>query len=84
MSQRDNQSAVLLTSVNAAKYLGVSPGLLRLARVTGEIFKGIKAPPFLKMGRAIRYKKDDLDNWLACQPTYQNTAEVALSLVTTP
>ena len=48
---------------NASIYLGVSPDMLRLSRTRGFLFKGVPAPKFLKIGAAIRYRKEELDNW---------------------
>lgn len=71
-----NPNAAIFSTVDAAAYLGVSPGMLRLSRHTGELFKGIKSPPYLKCGfRAVRYLKIDLDEWLAELPRYKNTAD---------
>ena len=75
MFERNFEPAALNTK-DSASYLGVTPGLLRLSRHTGELFKGVKAPRFLKCGSAVRYLKADLDDFLMKQPKYANTAEV--------
>jgi predicted DNA-binding transcriptional regulator AlpA len=49
-----------LTEFEAARYIGMSRSWLAQARMTGDA----KAPPFLKIGRAVRYLRSDLDNWL--------------------
>jgi len=49
----------LLTTVQAAAYLQVSPGTLEVWRATRR-----HALPFLKCGRLVRYRRSDLDAWL--------------------
>jgi predicted DNA-binding transcriptional regulator AlpA len=68
----------LLRATEAAAYLGVSKGMLTLSRHTGELFKGVESPPFLKLGSAVRYHKEDLDQWISSQPKYANTAEFSM------
>jgi hypothetical protein len=47
----------------AAEYIGVSPSYLRHSRVRGTT-KCTDAPPFVRIGRAVRYLPRDLDAWL--------------------
>ena len=68
----------LLRETEAAEFLGVSPGQLRLPRHTGELFKGVPAPKFLKMGKAIRYPYANLDNWLMSREEFQSNNDVRL------
>jgi hypothetical protein len=42
----------------------VSPSYLRHSRVRGST-KCVDAPPFVRIGKAIRYLPQDLDSWLA-------------------
>ncbi len=49
----------LLDEKQAAEHLTVSPGTLSVWRSTGRY-----ALPFLKIGRNVRYRLDDLDRWL--------------------
>ncbi len=44
----------------AAIYIGMSESWLRQSRMTGNP----DAPPFLKIGRSVRYLRADLDIWL--------------------
>lgn len=53
-----------LTEVEASKYIGMSRSFLRQSRMEGNRSGRTAAPPFIKIGRSIRYLKDDLDNWL--------------------
>jgi predicted site-specific integrase-resolvase len=54
----------ILDEENAGKYIGgdqspISPRTLQRWRVTGE------GPPFVKIGRAVRYREDDLEKFIA-------------------
>lgn len=49
----------LLTSEQAAAYLGVSSGTLEVWRCTKRYHL-----PFIKVGRLVRYRKSDLDSFL--------------------
>ncbi len=49
----------LLTSNQAANYIGVSPGTLEVWRCTKRYHL-----PFIKVGRLVRYRKSDLDTFL--------------------
>lgn len=62
----------LLTDPEAATYLGVSLSFLRQGRMEGRRANRSPGPPFIKMGKAIRYDLQDLDAWLAA-----NRREVA-------
>ena len=48
-----------MTTKQAAEYLQVSPGFLEKDRLN-NVYK----IPFYKIGVHIRYKKEDLDEWL--------------------
>ena len=50
----------LLTTAQAAEYLGVSPGTLEVWRSTRRY--GL---PYLKIGRLVKYRKESLDAFLA-------------------
>ena len=51
-----------LTSQEAAVYIGMSESWLRQSRMDSAEFSEI--PPFVKIGRAVRYLRSDLDDWL--------------------
>jgi predicted DNA-binding transcriptional regulator AlpA len=53
----------VLTDKEAAQYIGMSESWLRISRMKGSL----DTPPFLKIGRSVRYLKQDLDNWLLKQ-----------------
>lgn len=52
-----------LTTDEAAHRLGVSSSLLEKLRV----YKPEKSPPFIRIGRAIRYRMSDLDAWASAR-----------------
>ena len=54
----------LLTDPDAAKYIGMSVAFLRRSRSEGRRANHTPGPPFIKIGRAIRYTVADLDAWL--------------------
>ncbi len=49
----------LLKTKVAAEFLDMSPGTLRWWRSVG------KGPPFVKCGDAVRYRSEDLEEWVA-------------------
>ena len=53
-----------LSELETAEYIGMSRSFLRQSRMEGNRDNRTPAPPFIKIGRAVRYLKDDLDNWL--------------------
>jgi hypothetical protein len=48
----------------AAEYIGMSESFLRQSRMDGMRENRTPGPPFIKIGRAVRYLKEDLDVWL--------------------
>lgn len=54
--------SVLLDEKQAAEHLTLSPGTLQVWRSTGRY-----ALPFIKVGRNVRYRLDDLNAWLAAR-----------------
>ncbi len=53
-----------LTEHEAASYIGMSRSYLAQARMDGHRENRTPAPPFIKIGRSVRYLKEDLDHWL--------------------
>lgn len=53
-----------LTEQETAEYIGMSRSFLRQSRMEGNRENRTPAPKFIKIGRAVRYLKEDLDNWL--------------------
>ena len=62
----------LLVCDAAAKYLGIAPRTLANWRCAGD------GPPFYRIGSAIRYRLNDLDEWLAAR-RFRNTGEADAS-----
>jgi predicted DNA-binding transcriptional regulator AlpA len=52
------------TEKEAAKYIGMSRSFLAQSRMEGQRKNRTPAPPYIKIGRSIRYLRDDLDSWL--------------------
>ena len=75
-----NPNPAILSTQRAAAYLGTTVGMLTLSRHTGELFKGVPGPKFIKLGaRTVRYLRKDLDAWIAQHHRYTSNAEVAVS-----
>lgn len=59
----------LLTTEQAAPYLGVTPRTLEVWRCTKR-----HAIPYIKVGRLVKYRKSDLDAWLVSHTVNGNAA----------
>ncbi len=57
----------LLDERASAKYISMSVAFLRCGRSVGTVGNRTPSPPFLKLGRAVRYDRRDLDAWLAAR-----------------
>lgn len=53
-----------LSEIEASQYISMSRSFLRQARMEGNRVSRTPAPPFIKIGRSVRYLREDLDNWL--------------------
>lgn len=60
----DIETKRALTEKEAAIYVGLSSATLRQARCYGERENHTPTPPFIRMGRAIRYLREDCDTFL--------------------
>lgn len=58
----------ILNTLEAAAYVRLSKPTLDRLRVTGE------GPVYVQLGRAVRYRKADLDDWLSSRLT-RSTSE---------
>jgi predicted DNA-binding transcriptional regulator AlpA len=58
------QSKRVLSEIETAQYIGMSRSYLRQARMEGNRDNRTPAPPFIKIGRSVRYVIEDLDCWL--------------------
>jgi predicted DNA-binding transcriptional regulator AlpA len=54
-----------LKDPEAAIYIGMSESFLRQSRMDGMRENRTPGPPLIKIGRAVRYLREDLDAWLA-------------------
>lgn len=50
--------------IEAATYLGLSRATLRRARMEGSRASHFASPPYVRLGRSIRYLRRDLEAWL--------------------
>lgn len=66
----------VFTEIETAAYLGMSRSYLRQSRMEGNRDNRTPAPPFIRIGRSIRYLKEDLDLWLDALPKYQQLNQV--------
>jgi excisionase family DNA binding protein len=56
----------LLTTKEAAEYIGYSEQTLNTSRVSNKKIGGIDPPKHVKIGgRTVRYRLSDLDAWIA-------------------
>jgi len=53
-----------LSEIQAANYIGMSRSFLAQSRMDGNRDNRTTAPPFIKIGRSVRYLREDLDKWL--------------------
>lgn len=60
---------MIFTTKEAAAYVRLGAPTLERFRITGD------GPSYLKLGGAVRYRRDDLDAWLATRLT-RSTSEV--------
>lgn len=68
----------VLTEIETAAYIGMSRSYLRQSRMEGNRPNRTSAPPFIRIGRSVRYLKEDLDLWLDQRPKYQYSGQVGL------
>ena len=60
----------ILDTPEAASYIRLSKPTLERLRLTGD------GPPYAKLGKAVRYRRTDLDAWLASR-LVRSTSETA-------
>lgn len=54
----------VISELEAATYIGMSRSFLAQSRMDGNRENRTPAPPFIKIGRSVRYLVEDLDSWL--------------------
>lgn len=65
MTSKNQNKSPLLESLEAAEYLGVSPGTLEVWRSTKRYYL-----PYIKVGRLVKYRLSDLDDFLESRTVY--------------
>lgn len=65
----------VLNDKETSAYIGMSASWLRHGRIEGSRFNRIPLPPFIKIGRSVRYLIDDLDAWLAQFEKFNHLAQ---------
>ena len=55
---------IVFKEAEAANYICMSRSFLSRDRVNGTLANRTPGPKYIKIGRSIRYLKDDLDSWL--------------------
>lgn len=63
MNKIDDQSERYLTQREAARYANCSESWLRALRLKGSTSR-VKAPAYIRIGRCIRYRISDLEEWI--------------------
>jgi len=53
-----------MSEIEAARYISMSRSFLRQDRMNGIRHNRTPGPRYVRIGRRIRYLKDDLDAWL--------------------
>ena len=66
----------LLPETEAANYIGMSVAYLRMDRCRGHLKGRTPGPPWLKLGRTVRYDTRDLDAWLNAQRVDRSSTHV--------
>jgi predicted DNA-binding transcriptional regulator AlpA len=62
-----NDEYQLINEKEAAKLLALSPATLRIQRCTGATPNGLPKIPYIKIGRAVRYRRADIERYIdAC------------------
>ena len=62
-------NSLLLTSKEASSLIGVSVHSLNNSRNTGKLL-GVCAPPHIKIGHSVRYRREALEQWLSSLDEY--------------
>ncbi len=65
LAPRESAIPPLLTEKDACRYLNCSRSFLANGRSRGDIPGHTPTPPFIKVGRAVRYHIEDLNRWIA-------------------
>ncbi len=76
MNKNQTIQTHLLSTKEAAKYIGMSASFLHQLRIYGAK-PGQQPIPFIKLGKkTVKYRINDLDEWLNSRGSYTTTAQV--------
>jgi len=64
MSENIQDAKRAISEAQAAHYIGMSRSFLRQDRMNGPRENRTPGPRFIRIGKRIRYLRDDLDAWL--------------------
>ena len=64
ITAKETISPRAFTEAQAAIYIGMSRSFLARSRMDGHRQNHTPGPDFIKIGRVVRYLRDDLDRWL--------------------
>lgn len=67
---------IALTEEEAAAYICMSRSFLAKSRMEGKREGRTPAPPFIKIGRAVRYLREDLEQWLYSQQRLEHLGQL--------
>ena len=59
-----------LKESEAAEFIGMSRQFLRKSRMNGTLRAHTPGPPYVKLGRSVRYDLSDLERWLEAHKHY--------------
>ena len=71
------QASPLLSDIEAAAYLNLSPGTLAVWRCTKR-----QELPFIKLGRSVRYRLVDIEAWLSAKTVCVTAYGAAMTTTT--
>lgn len=63
--EKQKETVEMLTEREAARYIGMSRSFLSQDRMNGYRVNRTPGPDFVRLGRAIRYRRQDLDAWIS-------------------
>jgi hypothetical protein len=61
----ESAAALARNTQDAAEYIGMSVMFLRMGRMEGARKNRTPGPAYHKLGKSIRYRIEDLENWLS-------------------
>ena len=64
VDKKKDSGPKLIDTKEAAEYIGMSPSFLSQSRMTGPLKNRTPAPPYVKIGKSVMYRRSDLDAWL--------------------